>query len=176
MPDYLSHAADILMIAASLGAAGYCLLLSRRLSRLTSFDKGIGGAIAVMSQQVDEMKAALSDAKAGSDGAGHHLQDLVRQAREISGELEMMIAACHDFAEEAMVVQAGARDAGGDPDAGASGAGAAEGQAPRPGDAAEGDGPVDGASAAAPQEDPVPLFGSRRGATAAPVFRRNAQV
>lgn len=106
MTFILSYGADILIIFASLGAMAYCMVLSRRLSRLTSFDKGLGGAIAVMSSQVDEMKAALREAKSGSDGAGSQLNDLVHQAREISSELEMMIAACHDFAEEAISVQA----------------------------------------------------------------------
>ena len=106
MTFLLSYGADILIILASLGAMAYCMVLSRRLSRLTSFDKGLGGAIAVMSSQVDEMKAALREAKTGSDGAGNQLNDLVHQAREISSELEMMIAACHDFAEEAISVQA----------------------------------------------------------------------
>lgn len=101
----ISHGADILVILASLGAMAYCMVLSRRLSRLTSFDKGLGSAIAVMSSQVDEMRQALREAKAGSDGAGRQLDDLVTQAREISSELEMMIAACHDFAEEAIEVQ-----------------------------------------------------------------------
>lgn len=105
MTFLLSYGADILIIFASLGAMAYCMILSRRLSRLTSFDKGLGGAIAVMSSQVDEMKAALREAKSGSDGAGTQLNDLVHQAREISSELEMMIAACHDFAEEAISVQ-----------------------------------------------------------------------
>ncbi len=102
----ITYGADILVILASLGAMAYCMILSRRLSRLTSFDKGLGGAIAVMSSQVDEMKTALREAKAGSDGAGNQLTDLVHQARDISSELEMMIAACHDFAEEAISVQA----------------------------------------------------------------------
>lgn len=106
MTFLMSYGADILVIFASLGAMAYCMVLSRRLSRLTSFDKGLGGAIAVMSSQVDEMKAALKEAKSGSDGAGNQLNDLVHQAREISSELEMMIAACHDFAEEAISVQA----------------------------------------------------------------------
>ena len=101
----LSLYADFLMVAATAGAGIYCLILSRRLSRLTSFDKGIGGAIAVLSAQVDEMKAALSEARTGTDAACQQLEEQVRQAREISGELELMIAACHDFAEEAMVVQ-----------------------------------------------------------------------
>jgi len=105
MQAYMSIAADILMICASAGAGIYCMILSRRLTRLTSFDKGLGSAIAVMSTQVDEMKAALSGARSGSDDACRHLQDLTRQAREIGTELEMMIAACHDFAETAITVQ-----------------------------------------------------------------------
>ncbi len=106
----LSYGADLMVILASLGAMAYCMVLSRRLSRLTSFDKGLGSAIAVMSSQVEEMKSALREAKAGSDGAGKQLNDLVHQAREISSELEMMIAACHDFAEEAIEVQAKPED------------------------------------------------------------------
>ncbi|MHA7887296.1 DUF6468 domain-containing protein [Roseicyclus sp.] len=150
---YLSLAADLLMVAASLGAAVYCLVLSRRLSRLTSFDKGIGGAIAVMSQQVDEMRAALAEARTGTDGAGQHLQTLVSQAREISGELELMIAACHDFAEEAIAVQAPPRAGGvqaGVPDTAAAPA-APPPDAPPPPTA----------------EVAVPVFGSRRAATVA---------
>ena len=105
--SYLSIMADLLMIAAATGAAIYCAILSQRLSRLSSFDKGIGGAIAVLSAQVDEMKAALGAARIGTDGAGQQLQELIAQARDISGELELMIAACHDFAEQAIVVQGG---------------------------------------------------------------------
>ena len=101
----MGYLADLLLMTGSLGAAAYCMVLSRRLTRLGSFDKGIGSAIAVLSAQVEEMKAALSEVKAGSDGAGQQLNDLVGQAREISSELEMMIAACHDFAEDALVTQ-----------------------------------------------------------------------
>jgi hypothetical protein len=156
---YLSHAADLLMIAASTGAAIYCLILSRRLSRLTSFDSGIGGAIAVLSAQIDEMKTALADAKAGTDGAGSQLRDLIGQARDISGELELMIAACHDFAEEALVVQTPPPEA------------------PPPVPVAEASpGPV---APTPPVDDPVadavPLFGTRRVAAPEPVFRRHAQ-
>lgn len=107
MQGVLGYLADLLLMTGSLGAAAYCMVLSRRLTRLGSFDKGIGSAIAVLSAQVEEMKAALSEVKAGSDGAGQQLNDLVGQAREISAELEMMIAACHDFAETAIDVQTG---------------------------------------------------------------------
>jgi len=151
-----AFAADLLMIAASLGAAVYCLILSRRLSRLTSFDSGIGGAIAVLSAQVDEMKDALAEARGGTSGAGEHLQDLVIQARSISGELELMIAACHDFAEEALAVQTGPQaeeEATPDP------------MPPTP-------------QSPEPAEDAVPIFGTRRTAppdTEVAVFRHRAR-
>lgn len=146
---YFALVADILMIAASAGAASYCMILSRRLSRLSSFDKGIGGAIAVLSAQVDEMKAALAETRLGTDDARTHLQDLVRQARDISGELELMIAACHDFAEEAMSVQG----------------------APAPLH------PVDPAPQKLHTEPPAPqpVFGTRRVVAAQPVFVRHGQ-
>ena len=105
MQSFLNQVADILLVAASLGAAAYCMVLSRRLKKLGSFDKGIGSAIAVLSAQVEEMKTVLREAKVGSDSASENLNDLVRQARDISAELEMMIAACHDFAETAIDVQ-----------------------------------------------------------------------
>lgn len=173
MQIYMSLIADFLMVVASGSAAVYCIILSRRLTRLTSFDKGIGGAIAVLSAQVDEMKAALADAKQGTDGAGTHLQGLVRQARDISSELELMIAACHDFAEQALVVQ---QDASLPP-------------TPAPVTAAEGRAPVASPSPppvvraverevpAGPAEEnvPTPIFGTRRLPPPDPAFRRRAQ-
>jgi hypothetical protein len=160
MQILLAYGADLVLVAASLGAAGYCLVLSRRLNRLGSFDKGIGAAIAVLSTQVEEMKSALGEAKAGSDGAGQQLGDLVRQAREISAELEMMIAACHDFAEQAIDVQSGAAQPAPDPTS------------------PDGD---DGQEVA-DEPEPVAVFGSRRGGAAPereggaaiPMFRRGS--
>lgn len=156
----VSYSADILIICASLGAMIYCMILSRRLSRLTSFDKGLGGAIAVMSSQVEEMKAALKEAKSGTDGAGTQLSDLVVQAREISSELELMIAACHDFAEEAISVQAA--------------------------DAADSDTPVSTPAEASVSDPPSdaagPVFGTRRTASdadstsVAPLFGRRGSA
>ena len=41
--------ADILMISGTLAVAVYCMVLARRLSRFTDLEKGVGGAIAVLS-------------------------------------------------------------------------------------------------------------------------------
>lgn len=98
MTVFLTFLADALMVVAALGAAVYCFILSRRLTRLSSIDKGLGGAIAVLSAQVDDMNKALEAAKSESDSAASHLQDLTHQAREIASDLELMIAACHDVA------------------------------------------------------------------------------
>lgn len=168
MPQYLETIADLLMVVASVGAASYCLILSKRLSRLTSFDKGIGGAIAVLSAQVDDMKSALTAAKTGSEGAGKHLEGLVAQARDISNELELMIAACHDFAEEALVVQTPAantadNDPQGSTDTQPEGPLVLEAPSlintPPPADE------VDAANEATEANNTVPMFGSRRGQT-----------
>lgn len=160
MQSLLNQLADVLLAAASLGAAAYCMVLSRRLKKLGSFDKGIGSAIAVLSAQVEEMKAALREAKAGSDSASENLNDLVRQARDISSELEMMIAACHDFAETAIDVQsrAGGVDAG------------QERSADRVMSNGSDTGFEDVFSSTARREhaEDLPIFGSRRGATTEP--------
>ena len=55
--------ADILLISGALGAGLYCVVLSRRLSRFTNLEKGVGGAIAVLSSQVDDMTKALEEAQ-----------------------------------------------------------------------------------------------------------------
>lgn len=152
------------MIAASTAAAVYCLILSRRLSRLTSFDSGLGGAIAVLSAQVDDMRAALAETKTGTDRAGTRLGELVRQASEISKELELMIAACHDFAEEALVVQADApaRGSGSHPAMGTADATPAASVVPEGSDPAP--------------ERAAPVFGTRRQPSVEPMFRRRAQA
>lgn len=175
--DYVTILADLLMIAASSGAAIYCLILSRRLSRLTSFDKGIGGAIAVLSAQVDEMKAAVADARAGADGVSLQLQDQMKQARDISRELELMIAACHDFAEEAMVVQsASAPTVVAKPPTEPVGSPAR----PDPGNDVLPEIPPEEVNAPPPAtlaEGALPqlVFGTRRAAVAQPVFVRHGQ-
>ena len=37
--------ADIFLIAGALGAGFYCIVLSRRLSRFTDLENGVGGAV-----------------------------------------------------------------------------------------------------------------------------------
>lgn len=97
LSEILTHAADGLLILASFGAAVFCLVLSRRLTRLTSIDSGLGGAIAVLSAQVDDMNRALGEMKSGTRSSAEQLEALNREARQLTEELEMMLAACHDL-------------------------------------------------------------------------------
>ncbi|MEI6801113.1 MAG: hypothetical protein WCO04_18150, partial [Pseudomonadota bacterium] len=60
---------DILLSAGAFGAAIYCLVLSARLKKLTALESGMGGAIAVLSVQVDEMTKALNKAGGAASGS-----------------------------------------------------------------------------------------------------------
>lgn len=99
MDMILSNAADVTLIAATLGAGLFCLILSRRLTRLSRIDNGLGGAIAVLSAQVDDMSKALADTKSGSEGSAARLQELNAEAQTLLEELELMLSACHDLGE-----------------------------------------------------------------------------
>ena len=68
--------ADILMTAGALSAAFYCIVLSRRLTRFNDLEKGIGGAVAVLSAQVDDLKTMLGAAtNCGIDGQQTNLRN-----------------------------------------------------------------------------------------------------
>jgi hypothetical protein len=99
MDMILSNMSDILLIAATLGAGFFCLILSRRLTRLSRIDNGLGGAIAVLSAQVDDMSKALAETKSGSEGSATRLEELNADARALLEELELTLSACHDVGE-----------------------------------------------------------------------------
>jgi hypothetical protein len=88
---------DILLIAGAAGAAFYCIVLSRRLSRFTNLEKGVGGAIAVLSAQVDDMTRALADAQGTATGSTTSLAALTDRAEEVAGRLELLVASMHDL-------------------------------------------------------------------------------
>jgi len=92
--------ADILLVAGALGAGVYCFVLARRLARFNDLENGIGGAVAVLSVQVDDLTRALAVAqKAASDSTGT-LDDLTKRAETVAGRLEILVASLHDVTEE----------------------------------------------------------------------------
>ncbi|WP_264211877.1 hypothetical protein [Leisingera thetidis] len=91
--------ADILLAAGALGAGFYCLVLSRRLKRFNDLEKGVGGAVAVLSAQVDDLNKSLQAAQQVSDGSSKALQQLTGRAETVAQRLELMMASMHDIPE-----------------------------------------------------------------------------
>ena len=100
--------ADILLIAGALGAAFYCMVLSRRLRRFSDLDKGVGGAVAVLSVQVDDMNRTIKLAEKAAAESAARLNELTARSEDAARRLELMIAALHDLpvdAESASVAE-----------------------------------------------------------------------
>ena len=97
--------ADILLIAGALGVGMYCIVLSRRLSRFTDPEKGVGGAIAVLSKQVDDMTLALEKARKSTTSSADSLGSLTGRAEGVAQRLELLVASLHDLPLEAETKQ-----------------------------------------------------------------------
>ena len=103
--------ADILLAAGAIGAAVYCVVLSRRLSRLTDLQGGVGGAVATLSAQVDEMTRALDRSRRAAGEQSATLERSTRRAEDAARRLDLLVAAMHDLPSEAPgTARGGARD------------------------------------------------------------------
>lgn len=89
--------ADILMAAGSFGAAIYCYVLAGRLKRFTTLETGMGGAIAVLSAQVDDMTRALEKARVAANGSADGLIALTARGEQVASRLELLVASMHDL-------------------------------------------------------------------------------
>ena len=91
--------ADILLASGALAAALYCFVLSRRLRRFTDLEHGIGGAIAVLSVQVDDLSKALKQAEVASTQSAGSLASQTDAAKDVAKRLELLVASMHDLPE-----------------------------------------------------------------------------
>lgn len=91
--------ADFLMIAGTFGAAFYCYILAARLKRFSTLETGMGGAIAVLSMQVDDMTRALDKARTAATESASGLEGLTVRAESVAAKLELLVAAMHDLPE-----------------------------------------------------------------------------
>lgn len=97
--------ADILLLAAAVGAGLYCIVLSRRLRKFSDLEKGVGGAIALMSTQVDDMSKTLRGAQASATDSTARLDKLTMRAEEAANRLELLVASMHDLPDMSNVVE-----------------------------------------------------------------------
>lgn len=93
--------ADIFLAAGALGAALYCFVLSRRLRRFTDLEKGVGGAVAVLSVQVDDLTGILNRAQTAAKTSVDQLDAVSARAEVAHKKLELSIASLHDVPEKA---------------------------------------------------------------------------
>ncbi|MBK5934070.1 hypothetical protein C8N32_10979 [Rhodovulum imhoffii] len=91
--------ADFLLIAGALGGAVYCNLLARRLRRFNDLERGMGGAIATLSAQVDDMTRALEAARRTAGESSASLQDLTVRAEDVARRLELLVASVQTLPE-----------------------------------------------------------------------------
>ena len=92
---------DILLSAGAFGAAIYCYVLSGRLKKFATLETGMGGAIAVLSAQVDDMTKALDQARGAATGSASSLENLTSRAEAAAARIELLLASLHDLPEPA---------------------------------------------------------------------------
>ena len=97
----MAFIADILLVAGALGAALYCFVLARRLRRFTDLEHGVGGAVAVLSAQVDDLTKTLIRAQATAKGSVETLAQVNQRAEAAASRLELLVAAMHDLPDPA---------------------------------------------------------------------------
>ena len=89
--------ADILLTAGAVGAGLYCFVLSRRLRRFNDLEKGVGGAVAVLSAQVDDLTRTLTRAHGVASASVKSLSGVTERAENASKQLELLMASMHDL-------------------------------------------------------------------------------
>lgn len=83
--------ADGVLILAALAAMAYCMVLSRRLRRLSELDGGLGAAITALSREVDHLSGALAEAKAATTDSATDLGAQCRAAHIAARRLETLV-------------------------------------------------------------------------------------
>ncbi len=95
--------ADILLGGGAIGAGLFCYVLSRRLATFTTLENGMGGAIAVLSAQVDDMTRALEKAHLAAVESSRSLIELNQRADDSARRLELLISSLHDLPDAAAI-------------------------------------------------------------------------
>jgi hypothetical protein len=92
--------ADILLAAGAIGAGLYCFVLGRRLKRFNNLENGVGGAVAVLSAQVDDLTKTLTAAQSTAGQSAQSLTELTTRAEACARQLELHMASLHDLPAE----------------------------------------------------------------------------
>ena len=94
--------ADVLLAAGAFGAGFYCFVLQRRLIRFNHLEHGMGGAVAVLSAQVDDLTRVMRAAQAGGEAQTARLDEITRRADAAAVRLELLMSSLHDLPDVEM--------------------------------------------------------------------------
>jgi hypothetical protein len=89
--------ADFLLAAGAIAACTYCLVLSRRLRRFTDLEDGVGGAVAVLAGQVDDLSRTFAGAQSATRNTAATLGEVCDRAEAAGRRIELLLAAMHDL-------------------------------------------------------------------------------
>jgi hypothetical protein len=95
----MSELADLLLAAGALAACAYCVVLSRRLRRFTDLENGVGGAVAVLAGQVDDLSRTFAGAQTATRSTAAALGEVCDRAEAAGRRIELLLAAMHDLPE-----------------------------------------------------------------------------
>ncbi|SFJ42216.1 hypothetical protein [Jannaschia pohangensis] len=97
---YLTLLSDLIFVAATVGMALWCRVLTKRLRAFNDLEKGLSGTIAAMSTQVDDLKASISAATAYRDDRLERLEAANSSADDRIGRMEMLMASLEELEQE----------------------------------------------------------------------------
>ncbi|WP_371156238.1 hypothetical protein [Jannaschia sp. 2305UL9-9] len=95
--NILSLLSDILLVVATLGLAGYCWALSRRLRKFDTIDSNEERRINDLSEQIDDLTASLAAAREEKDDRAERLRAEIEAADDRIGRLEVLLAGLEDI-------------------------------------------------------------------------------
>lgn len=87
---------DLVLLAAAAGAALYCLVLSRRIAKLSDTESGLGATLAALSEQTGALAETIDGAKAQGDDTAARLAALDRasdRAERLAQRIELLMTA-----------------------------------------------------------------------------------
>jgi hypothetical protein len=93
----MAELADILLAAGAIAASIYCFVLSQRLRRFTDLENGVGGAVAVLAGQVDDLSRTFAGAQSATRSTAATLGEVCERAEAAGRRIELLLAAMHDL-------------------------------------------------------------------------------
>ena len=101
----MSIITDGLLIATCLTAALYCIVLSRRLSRFSDTESGIGKQISQLNTILEETRASAKESQSGAKAVSDRLTRDLTGAKKATQDLAAMIARAEAALDRALELQ-----------------------------------------------------------------------